>query len=941
MIFISYRIADSHDTVARLDEDLVRELGPDNVFRDRTRLHGGDHWPDSIREAVKECQVMLVAIGADWQRAAYTDDERIGMLRLHDPEDWVRKEIALAFANEKRVIPLLLNDQKMPSKAWLDRCGLAELADCQFMRIRSDDYKSDVAKLIDHLRPIVQGIGGDDHSGDSNSNGSAKWRPFMPYALQPAPHFTGREKLLARLSEWTSDSQHANRVFALVAPGGTGKTAIVERVLSSLIDYSNAGVFVWSFYENQKSEVFFDQATRYFGGANGEPAGQLEALQEALGGDDAHILILDGLERSQADGTMGRRRGELDNPLLRRFLQWIAAGLGTSAKVLITSRFPLVDLSNWSANGYEEYALEDLENDAARAILRKWGVQGDDSRLDPLIEQVHSHALTVDVLGSYLGTYCNGDPSHAPSFDPEQLIQADPKTARLHRILSFYADRLSASERSLLGTLAAFPSGIQEGVLYELANKTEHTHESLTQSFELRKLLEQLRRLGLVFRYDLAGAIAYSAHPFLRGFFEQLIGVAEPATIHNSVRAILAEGLEDRPGDFPSHKTDLDRYEQLLEETRLAGLAEEAHDIWQKRLGGLSNIVGKLGQLPRALRILSSFSKRGTTDEGLAAIPQNIQEAVLVQWAVCSIRMGDFETAHALYDFLTRTVSSTSPQILMTSLYQFTGQWPNLLESIDASQDQYGGPILKAHARLLRADCEYRLGRVEHALAELDEILNTSYEEKLRVGLLAQGLDPDHTQLSLNHIKATFALETAIRSHPSDKILRTFWVELSGSDIISEEACLEIVEQIASQSGGIDQRVLCNVLAMRIAINQNNAEETISQAQMGLHLAETCGHGRWSLQLLLGRADAHMTLGQPEEALSQAEAALERSQLPEVQDAWGVADSLHAIGRARKELGDTTAAQAALQQAAEQRQNLRHPALEQTLKEIESLEGSS
>ena len=52
--------------------------------------------------------------------------------------------------------------------------------------------------------------------------------------------------------------------------------------------------------------------------------------------------------------------------------------------------------------GYEE-------PEAARAVLRGWGVKGDDRTLDRLATPLHYHALSVTVLGSYLGKLWAGE----------------------------------------------------------------------------------------------------------------------------------------------------------------------------------------------------------------------------------------------------------------------------------------------------------------------------------------------------------------------------------------------------------------------------------------------------------------------------------------------------------------------------------------------------
>ena len=49
-----------------------------------------------------------------------------------------------------------------------------------------------------------------------------------------------------------------DRVVSLVAMGGTGKTALAERVLSDLGDQPAAGLLCWSFYEDPRTEAFLD-----------------------------------------------------------------------------------------------------------------------------------------------------------------------------------------------------------------------------------------------------------------------------------------------------------------------------------------------------------------------------------------------------------------------------------------------------------------------------------------------------------------------------------------------------------------------------------------------------------------------------------------------------------------------------------------------------------
>ena len=54
------------------------------------------------------------------------------------------------------------------------------------------------------------------------------------HALQPAPHFLGRDALVAELNAWVRDLASPDRVWALVAAGGTGKTALAEQLVRTM-----------------------------------------------------------------------------------------------------------------------------------------------------------------------------------------------------------------------------------------------------------------------------------------------------------------------------------------------------------------------------------------------------------------------------------------------------------------------------------------------------------------------------------------------------------------------------------------------------------------------------------------------------------------------------------------------------------------------------------
>jgi hypothetical protein len=101
----------------------------------------------------------------------------------------------------------------------------------------------------------------------------------------------------------------------------------------------------------------------------------------------------------------------------------------------------------------------------------------------------------------------------------------------------------------------------------------------LNAKSRLVALLGSLRARGLVFQYRSGDTVIWTAHPFLRERFRELLGC--PAErVFDAVVEALGAGLEKRPDVKPTDSTTLDRYERLIEATRLAGREQEAFDLF-------------------------------------------------------------------------------------------------------------------------------------------------------------------------------------------------------------------------------------------------------------------------------------------------------------------------------------------------------------------------
>ncbi len=145
-VFINYRGDDSQHCAALLDRELSARFGRERVFRDCRSIPLGDDFADAILGRLRRCRVLLALVGPRW--ATLTDEH--GRRRIDDPGDWIRREIAEAFANGVRVVPVLVDGVDLPAEADLPP-DIARLSRCQYQRLSHRSDEQDVARLVDGL----------------------------------------------------------------------------------------------------------------------------------------------------------------------------------------------------------------------------------------------------------------------------------------------------------------------------------------------------------------------------------------------------------------------------------------------------------------------------------------------------------------------------------------------------------------------------------------------------------------------------------------------------------------------------------------------------------------------------------------------------------------------------------------------------------------------
>jgi Tfp pilus assembly protein PilF len=112
--------------------------------------------------------------------------------------------------------------------------------------------------------------------------------------------------------------------------------------------------------------------------------------------------------------------------------------------------------------------------------------------------------------------------------------------------------------------------------------------------------------------------------------------------------------------------------------------------------------------------------------------------------------------------------------------------------------------------------------------------------------------------------------------------------------------------------------------------------QSIAEGEAGILLADTCGFGKYSIDLRLSLAETYLAAGDARQALQNARNSLDRSEQPD-QYAWGRADGLHFCGMAHLRLGQPELARQRLTAALELREQLGHGRIEETRKALRDL----
>lgn len=147
-IFISYRRDDTSWVTTSIYQSLLKHFSKEQIFRDIDSIPYGVDFLELIEKEVSKCEVFIAVIGKDWMRLTDVTNT------LENSTDFVRIEIATAFKNQVRVIPVLIDGAKMPKPNELPE-EMKPLARINAVPISNARFNADIDKLIEVLHQKV------------------------------------------------------------------------------------------------------------------------------------------------------------------------------------------------------------------------------------------------------------------------------------------------------------------------------------------------------------------------------------------------------------------------------------------------------------------------------------------------------------------------------------------------------------------------------------------------------------------------------------------------------------------------------------------------------------------------------------------------------------------------------------------------------------------
>jgi len=550
---------------------------------DDRRIEAGGQWYAEIEKAINQASAAVLIISADFLNSPFIRKEEIPRLLKRREEEGIK------------IFPLITRHCPWQAVQWLspiqarptDGKPLSDMS-----KTKREEALSEFAKEIADI--LARGT-------TIEKDGRIK-STILPEHVATGKMPVTDNALFGRKAdlEWLDSAWKDPKVniISIVAIGGVGKTALINRWLNDMAQEGYRGaerVYAWSFY-SQGAEVgrqvsadfFIDAALRWFADSAPEKGSPWEKGERLANLVRRHktLLVLDGLEPLQ--NPPGHNEGGIKDVALRELLKELA--MRNPGLCVISTRIPVNDLMNRCNATVLERELLHLTEEAGAQILQNLGVKGTQQQLRDAVREYGGHSLALVLLGNYLRIVHTGDINQRVKIPTilKERKQGDHARRVMLAYERWFAGKLEERILFALGFFdrpAPFKALAQamEAVKGQALGKTGQSFEIAPvdpESEEFRYAIDALRQARLVEE----SKDILDCHPLVREHFGERLKELNPEQFRKGHR-LLYDHFKDTAKEFPDTVEEMAPLYAAVRHGCLAGIHQEAlDDVYWKRI---------------------------------------------------------------------------------------------------------------------------------------------------------------------------------------------------------------------------------------------------------------------------------------------------------------------------------------------------------------------
>jgi tetratricopeptide (TPR) repeat protein len=428
-----------------------------------------------------------------------------------------------------------------------------------------------------------------------------------------------------------------------VAYGGTGKSTFINKWLEKMRwdNYRGAKkVYGWSFYSQGTNELatsadrFVNHALEWFGDEDplkGSPWDKGKRLAH-LAAKQRTLMILDGMEPLQS--TLDFERGKIKDNALCVLVTELAKH--NNGLCIITTREQSPELNRFPAFA-QTINLDQISNEAGRALLRMRNIQGSDAELDKATEAFGNHALAINLLAEYIHLFPGHIIQKAYEIPDYGISESETKHAR--RVIQVFSAYFGNSpETELLHIMGLFNRPAEMAAIAAIVGgKTIDRLTNITNTFkepELMRAIQNLRNAKLLARESRHCPDIIDCHPIIREHFGEKLQTENP-TAWKEANSRLYDYYKKKPAkQLPDTLEEMEPLFAAVAHGCRAGRVQEALlEVYWERIGRRNEFysTNKLGAFGAFVATLSNFFEKLWTT--LASGLNEHDKASVLNWA--------------------------------------------------------------------------------------------------------------------------------------------------------------------------------------------------------------------------------------------------------------------------------------------------------------------